>query len=292
MAQPAIAASEHHSSRYGVMLIALAALLWSSGGLGIKAIGDSGLTVTVFRSLFAAITLFVFFRKELLGGRSWVSTPVLAVAIVSYAGCLSAFVMATKWTTAANAIFLQYAGVIWVLLLSPVVLRERLTRADVMAVAAAFGGMALFFVGRLESSGLAGNLMALVSSVFFAVMILALRKEPGAGIVAVSWGNVLVVLAFGFFIPWQLPSRQSLLVLVLLGVFQIALPYYFFTRGIRWVPATQASLTGMIEPVANPIWVFLLLGERPAAFALLGGAIVLGAVVWRTLRGNGMSRAV
>src|SRR5688500_10552429 len=107
---------------------------------------------------------------------------------------MSSFVLATKWTTAANAIFLQYAGVIWVLLLSPVVLREPMRRRNVIAIVVALGGMALFFIGKFEARGMAGNAMALVSSVFFATMILALRREHDASRAAVTWGNVGITL--------------------------------------------------------------------------------------------------
>src|SRR5260221_9437186 len=103
--------------RKGILLIIAAALLWSTGGIGIKAIADSALKVTFYRSLFAAIALILFLGRRVWGRRQWKSTPAFAIAIVSYVICLASFVIATKWTTAANAIFLQYAGVVWVLLL-------------------------------------------------------------------------------------------------------------------------------------------------------------------------------
>src|SRR6185295_13410479 len=116
--------------RRGLLLIAFAALLWSTGGIGIKAIADGPLKVTFYRSLFAAIALVILFRRRVLS-RRWRSTPAFAAAIISYGTCLTTFVVATKWTTAANAIFLQYAGVVWVLLLSPIVLREPMQSRDV-----------------------------------------------------------------------------------------------------------------------------------------------------------------
>src|SRR6266550_3190634 len=162
--------------RKGILFIVAAALLWSSGGIGIKAIADPPLKVTFYRSVFAAVTLLLIFGKR----ARWKWKPSFLVAIVSYGACLTTFVIATKWTTAANAIFLQYAGAIWVLLLSPVVLREPMRGRDVSAIAAALGGMALFFVGRLDMRGMAGNGMALLSSVFFAMLILALRRDSDA----------------------------------------------------------------------------------------------------------------
>src|SRR5229473_7823390 len=122
--------------RKGILFIVAAALLWSTGGIGIKAIADSALKVTFYRSLFAAIALFLLFRRR----ARWRSTPAFIFAIISYGACLTSFVVATKWTTAANAIFLQYAGVVWVLLLSPVVLDEPFRARDAIAVAVALGG--------------------------------------------------------------------------------------------------------------------------------------------------------
>src|SRR5436305_4011922 len=157
----------HDDRRRGLLLIAVAALLWSTGGIGIKAIADSPLKVTFYRSLFACITLLFFFRGRVLA-RRWRSTRAFVFAIFSYGACLTAFVVATKWTTAANAIFLQYAGVVWVLLLAPVVLDEPLRPADVGAIGVAFAGMALFFVGELDAGSRAGNEVALLSGVCFA----------------------------------------------------------------------------------------------------------------------------
>jgi len=273
--------------RKGILLVAAAALLWSSGGIGIKAIPDSALKVTFYRSLFAAVALFLFFGRPVWGRRRWRSTAVFAIAIFSYAACLTSFVMATKWTTAANAIFLQYAGAIWVLLLSPLVLREPLRLRDGIAIAVAMCGMALFFVGRFEARGMAGNGMALLSSVFFAALILCLRRERDAAGSAVTWGNVFTSLMLLPLVAHDLTlTAKSFAILAFLGVLQIAAAYALFVRGLKTVTATQASLTGMLEPVMNPLWVLLFLGERPSLFALCGGAVVLAAIGWHTLAGE------
>ena len=273
--------------RKGILFIAAAALLWSTGGIGIKAVADSALKVTFYRSLFAAIALMLFLGRAVWGQRKWKSTAAFAIAIVSYAACLTTFVIATKWTTAANAIFLQYAGVVWVLLFSPIVVREPMRARDVIAIAVAFGGMALFFVGRFEAHGMAGNAMALVSSIFFGALILVLRREHGAAQAAVTWGNVLCALAVLPFVAHDLAlTPRSFAVLAFLGVFQIAIAYVLFVRGLAYVTATQASLTGMLEPVSNPIWVFLFLGEKPSGYAIGGALIVLAAITWHTLGGE------
>ena len=272
-----------NAHRRGLLLIVVAALLWSTGGIGIKGIDDPPLKVTFYRSLFAAIALFLIFRGRVLR-RRWQSNTAMLVAIVSYGTCLTTFVIATKWTTAANAIFLQYAGVVWVLLLAPFVLKEPLRRHDVVAIIVAIGGMALFFVGKLEARGAAGNLMAVVSSIFFALLILMLRRENAAAETAVTWGNLLLAAVLLPFVYRDLAlTWKSFAVLLFLGVFQIAIAYMAFVRGLEHVTATQGSLTGMLEPVANPLWVLLFLGERPSVYSIVGAMVVLAAIGWHAI---------
>jgi drug/metabolite transporter (DMT)-like permease len=271
-----------HERRKGILLIAGAALLWSSGGIGIKAIADSALKVTFYRSLFAAVALLLFLRRL-----QWRRSAAFAGAVICYAACLTTFVVATKWTTAANAIFLQYAGVVWVLLLSPVVVHEPMRARDAVAIAVALGGMALFFVGRFEPRGMAGNAMALLSSVFFALLILALRREQQSARAAVTWGNIACAAAMLPFVARDLAlTPKSFAVLAFLGLFQIGVAYVLFVRGLAHVTATQASLTGMLEPIANPVWVFLFLGERPSGYAVAGSVVVLAAIGWHTMMGE------
>jgi drug/metabolite transporter (DMT)-like permease len=271
------------AGRRGVLLVAGAALLWSTGGLGIKALVDPPLKVAFFRSAIAAVALLLYFRPRLPR-----LTAGFLAAIASYAACLITFVIATKWTSAANAIFLQYSGVVWVLLFSPLVVKEPLHARDAAAIGIALAGMALFFLGRFDAPGRAGDAVALLSGVFFAGLVLSLRRERGAGAeAAVAWGNVATAAALLPFVASDLSlTPRSVGLLLFLGVFQLAGAYVLFVRGIDTVTATQASLVGMLEPIANPIWVFLFLGERPGALAILGGAIVLGAIAWRTLGGS------
>ena len=279
-----------NAERRGLLLIAAAALLWSTGGIGIKMLSEPPLVIAFYRSAWAAGALLLLFRPKV-----WRWTPGFLVGLVSYAACLTTFVLATKWTSAANAIFIQYSGVVWVLLAAPLVLHEPLRRRDAIAVAVAFAGMALFFVGRFEVRGFRGELAALASSLFFATLVLALRSERGTGAEAViTWGNVLASLCLLPFVAGQLavPPRSAA-ILAFLGIFQIGCAYGLFVRGLKDVTATEASLMGMLEPISNPIWVFLFIGERPSAYSLLGGAIVLGAVAWRTLTvGRGANEAI
>ena len=268
--------------RRGVLLIAGAALLWSTAGVGIKALDDPPLKVVFFRCAIAAVVLLTYFRPRLR-----LSAGVIA-GLGCYVACLVTFVTATKWTTAANAIFLQYSGVVWVLLLSPIVLKEPLKARDAAAIAVAFVGMALLFVGKFEARGRAGDVVALSSGIFFAGLILSLRRERGVGAEAiVTWGSVVTAVVVFPFVARDLSlTRTSALAYVLLGVFQLAAAYVCFVRGVRYVTATEASLVGMLEPIANPLWVLIFLGEKPPLTSVVGGVVVLGAIAWRTLTGS------
>ncbi len=266
--------------RRGILLVLGAALLWSTGGLAIKALAEPPLKIAFYRCGIAAIALLLLLRPRV---SKW--SAEFLVAIAAYAACLITFVVATRATTAANAIFLQYSGVVWVLLFSPVVLKEPFRARDAVAVVVALGGMALFFVGKL-SYGSAGDFVALLSGVFFAILVISLRRQgESRARAAITWGNVLGAAALLPFVASQISiaTVRSAAILVFLGVFQIALAYVLFVAGLQHVTATQASLIGMVEPVCNPIWVFLAIGERPSGWAVAGALIVLGAIAWRTL---------
>ncbi|MFN7971144.1 MAG: EamA family transporter [Acidobacteriota bacterium] len=266
--------------RRGVLLLAATALLWSTGGVGIKAVQNGPMAVVVYRSGIAAIALFAIFRPRI--GRL---TPAFVVSVVCYAACLTTFVVATKWTKAANAIFLQYSGIVWVMLLAPVILKEPLKGRDLVAAGVALSGMALFFVGKLEKGGLAGLLVAVLSGVFFAGIYLSLKRAPGQSEAAVAWGNVAAALSMLPFAASDLAvTPKSLLILALLGIFQIGIAYALLVKGLPLVSAAEASLIGMLEPVCNPIWEFARSGETPTGYAILGAVIVLAAISWRTLR--------
>ncbi len=270
-----------------ILLVIAAALLWSTGGLFIKATSLSALELSFGRSLLAAATVAFFTRRE--GFR--VNAPAAAAAVL-YAALLLLFVVATKLTTAANAIFLQYTAPIYILVFEPLLYREKLRMRDLFVVAACVAGMSLFFVGKLRPEDVSGNLAALGSGLCFAFFTLLLR-HPRAGEVnraaSVIYGNLLLALvtAPAFFAGAGLDlSAQDAAITLYLGVVQIGIAYTLFTLGIaRGVRSLDAGIAGYIEPVLNPVWVFLFLGERPSTWAILGGAIILAAVVFHTLRG-------
>jgi drug/metabolite transporter, DME family len=267
-----------------IIFVLAAALLWSTGGLFIKATPLDAYELSFGRSLLAALTVAFLTRRE--GFRA---NGVTVAASVLYAALLLLFVVANKLTTAANAIFLQYTAPVYVLLLEPLFYKEKFRRADILVVLACVAGMSLFFVGQLRPQDVSGNLTALASGLCFALFLLLLR-HPRAGRVnrasSVIYGNLILcaVTAPAFAgAAGELTLRDALIV-AYLGVFQIGLAYTLFTEGIaRGVRALDAGVVGYVEPMLNPIWVFLFLGERPTRWAILGGAIIITAVLAHTV---------
>jgi len=270
------------AARHGRLLVLSAALLWSTGGLFIKLVPLDAFGVVAWRS---GITFLFLLAALRLPPARW--RKASAPTVVVYALMILTFVSATKMTTAANAIFLQYTGPLWVLLAAPFLLGERFRKIDAAAIVAALGGMSLFFVGKLEGGALAGNLMGLVSGVFFGATVLLLRRDQTRDpIASVLLGNLLAALLSLPFAWGHLAlDMKGLAAVLFLGIVQMAIAYVLFVKGLATVPAAEASLLGMLEPLFNPVWTYLGIGERPSAWAILGGAIVLASVGSRTLFG-------
>jgi drug/metabolite transporter (DMT)-like permease len=268
--------------------VALAALLWSSSGLFIKVLPLGALQIACARSLVAALTIAIVVR--LRGGRPFPKPDLLSLACAaSYAGVLILFVSATKLTTAANAIFLQFSAPIYLVFLEPRMTGRALRARDLVAVGLCLAAMGLFFVGRLGLGSLVGNLLGVASGLCLALFSLTLKlqrdRRPDVDpISAILLGNLLVALLCA---PVALPGFHPTLpqagILLYLGVFQIGLAYLLFNAGMRHLSATAAVVTGTLEAVLNPVWVFLGMGERPSAWALLGGLLILGTIGWYTL---------
>ena len=258
--------------------ILAAAVLWSTGGAAMKLTGLSGWQIGAGRSAAAAAFLFLAFR----GARVRPDLRILFAA-ASYAGTVILFALANKLTTSANAIFIQDTAPLWVVLLSPVLLHDRPTRGELLSIPVYMLGLGLFFLDELSPGQLAGNFVALASGVAFALCIIALRRLGDGAMAGIAWGNVLAALiAAPMWAAGPDPTALDLALLLYLGVFQLGSAYAFFARGVQHTPAVEASLLCLLEPVLNPIWTFLLAGERPGPWALVGGAIVLGATALRT----------
>ncbi len=262
-------------------LLTVAALCWSLGGLLIKAVEWPPLAVAGARGFIAALFLMATCR-----GLRFHFSRAQVIGAVGYAACTISFCTATKLTTAANAILLQYTAPVWVALFGAWFLGERATRADWLTIAAVLAGMTLFFADGLELTAMLGNTVAILSGVFFAAMTIALRRQKdGSPVESIILGNLL---AFAIGLPWivEAPalSATGWAALVALGVVQLGVSYWLYARAIKQVTALEAVLVPVIEPILNPLWVLLALGEKPSAFALFGGTVVLVAVVARAVR--------
>lgn len=264
--------------RHAVGLLVLAALAWSLGGLLIKAVPWPALAVASARGLLAAAFLIATNRRLRFHG----SIPQLAGAL-GYASCTILFVLATKLTSAANAILLQYTAPVWIALFGAWLLGERATRVDWITIVIVLGGMGLFFGDALELSHVAGNLVAIASGIAFAGMTIALRRQKdGSPVESIILGNLIAGLVG---LPWLLraPALEPAgwIALLTLGIVQLGFSYWLYSRAIRHVTALEAVLIPVVEPILNPLWVLLVMGERPGPLSILGGFVVLAAVTGR-----------
>ena len=272
----------HHLTDHskGVLAVVLTALLWSSGGLFIKLISLTSMQLSFFRCLIAAIVFAVIFRKKVL------KVNKLAILnAVFYATVLTLFVIATKTTTAANAIFLQSTAPIYVLIFEPIINKTKWEPINIITIAVCFIGMILFFLGELSPGHLEGNIVALLAGVAFAAFFLGMRKnDKEYQQSAIFYGNIIVaVICIPFILELETISFNDLWMVSFLGVFQIAAAYAIFTYGIKRILAVEASIISMLEPVLNPVWVFLGYGEVPTTFAIIGGLIIISAISLRTV---------
>ncbi len=261
-----------------ILLLLVAALIWSTGGLLIKWVQWPPLAISGMRSLIGALFLLLVFRPK--GFRF---NGYLIGGAVAYAVCVTCFVAANKLTSAANAILLQYTAPAHVALFGYWFLGERPRRVDWITLVTVLLGMLLFFMDDLTLAGFWGNIVALISGAGFAWMALFLRKQKDADpIHSVILGNLLAAAVALPFMFGPAPSAKGWLGLVLLGLFQVGTAYALFTLAIRHVTALESMLIPTIEPILNPLWVLLLLGERPGPMAIVGGAVIVVAI---TLRG-------
>lgn len=268
------------------MLLIAAAFLFSTGGAAIKAIPMTPWQIASFRSGIAALALAAFVPDGRRQWR-WALVPVAA----AYAATLVAFTLATRMTTSANAIFLQSTAPLYLLLIGPLVLKEPLRRSDLLFLGAVAAGMVLCFGAAQPAVKTApdprtGNLMGAVSGLTWALTVSGLRwlgRREGAGNAATATVVLGNLLAFLVTLPkaWPLPHAElgGISMLLYLGVFQIGLAYLFVTRAIRQVPAFEATTVLLLEPALNPIWVWLVQGERPAGGSVAGGVLILSATL-------------
>lgn len=268
------------SHQAGVLAVALAAIVWSTGGLFIKLLPFEPLTILFYRSVCAATLFAIIFRRKVfrLNG-------ITLLVSLCYVGLMITFVISTKMTTAANAIFLQYTAPIYVLLLEPVLFKIPLERINIWTIAVCILGMVLFFMGDLQIGDMTGNWIALGSGVLLAAMMLLQRRnDPSRHESAIFWGNIIMMgIALPTFLHSAAPTPTQWSMLLFLGFIQIGLGYLLFTYGLKRVLAIEGSLLAMLEPILNPVWVFLGYHEVPSLFALIGAALIIVMLTIRTI---------
>jgi drug/metabolite transporter (DMT)-like permease len=262
-----------------ISYLVITALLWSLGGLFIKWVQLNPVAIAGMRSAIASILIWIFLKKPKF---NWSKEQILCA--IAYALTVILFVMANKMTTAANAILLQYTAPIYVALFSFTLLGERTTKLDWLIILIVFSGMILFFIDDFSTEEFWGNIVAIFSGISFAALTLFTRKQKdGSPLESILLGNILTALIGLPFMFQSAPTVSSWIGLLLLGTVQLGIPYILYSIAIRSVTALETILITVIEPIVNPIWVFLIFGEIPGKWSIIGGIIVLSAVTIRSI---------
>lgn len=259
-----------------LLMLLLTAVLWSLAGLLIKSVNWNPMAIVGSRSIISAVFIYPFFRKKIKLRFS----KYIIIGAITYSGTVITFVVATKLTTAANAILLQYTAPIYVAAFSYWLLKEKIIKTDWFVIFIIFGGMCLFFLDDLSPGNMLGNIFAIISGVFFGLLAIFLRKQKDAApIESIFWGNVLTGLIGIPFMIGSSPDPDDWYILLLLGVVQLGIPYILYSYAIKHVSALEAITIPIIEPILNPIWVFIFLAEAPGKWAIVGGSIVLATIL-------------
>ncbi len=259
-----------------IIFLILAIILFSTSGLLIKLSNWNSLALNGARSLIAAAVIWIYLRRP---NFTW--SRVQIGGAIAYALMVLTFVQAVRWTSAANAIFLQFTAPLWVALFGIWLLGERPRRIDWAAMIAIGLGMLLFFGDELSSTGTWGNLLAIFSGICTALLIISLRKQKdGSPTETALLGNLITALIGLPFLLFgdQLVNAREISIVLFLGIFQLGLPFIILTLAVKQLRAIEMILIQTLEPILNPIWVFLFIGERPSPSALLGAAVVTTAV--------------
>lgn len=262
-----------------ILLLVITAVLWSLGGLLIKSVKWNPVAIAGMRSAIAAIVLLFALRRPKF---NW-SLPQIGAAL-SYSGTVILFVSANKLTTASNAILIQYTAPIYVAIFGAMFLKERTRLIDWATVIVVMGGLVLFFLDNLSINGMFGNIVAALSGVCFAFFAIFMRmQKDGSPLESVFMGNVFTAIIGLPFMLQGSPDKTSWINLILLGIVQLGIPYILYSKAIKQVTALEAILIPIIEPILNPVWVFLMLGEIPGNWAFAGGIVVLAAITFRCI---------
>lgn len=265
-------------ARYkGILLAAIASTMWSTGGIFIKLVDWNPVSIAGLRSLVAALVMLVYIRKP----KFTKSKPQILGSIAACTTVLS-FVIANKLTTSANVILLQYTAPIFVAILGVLILKEKIRWYDIVSIIVVSLGMILFFIGDVNIGNTLGNILAIFTGFSLASMTIFLKlQKDGSAMDTTFFGNMLAFIVTIPFIFSSLPNTRSLITIIIMGVFQLGIPYILFVNSTKYLSALEAILITVMEPLLNPVWVYIFAGEKPGAFAILGGIIVIATVMLR-----------
>lgn len=254
-----------------ILYLVITALLWSLGGLLIKLVNANALAIAGTRSAIASLIIWMYLRKPKF---TWSAAQIGAA--LAYTGTVIFFVVANKLTTAANAILLQYTAPVYVAILGAWLLKEKVKLYDWGAILLTIGGMVLFFMDSLDTGGIVGNIIALLSGISFALFTVFMRmQKDGSPLESVLLGNALTALIGLPFLFRNMPDTRGWIGLLILGVVQLGVPYILYASAVKHLTALETILIPVLEPVLNPVWVYLTIGEAPGTMAFVGGAVVL-----------------
>jgi drug/metabolite transporter (DMT)-like permease len=257
----------------------VAVTLFSTSGMMIKLTTLGPLPLTAGRSAVAALVLLLYLRRPRF---TW-SVAQIGGAL-AFIGATVFFTAATQLTSAANAILLQFTAPIYVAFFGAWFLDERIRRIDWLAMVAIGIGMSLFFAGGLSAEGYLGNVYAILAGISLAWLVLFMRKQKdGSPLETILLGSLIAGIVGTPLILRSEPTPMDWGIMLFLGIFQLGIPFILYSTAIRYLDAIEAILIQSLEPILNPLWVFLVVGERPSPQAMLGGVIVLGAVTARSL---------
>lgn len=273
--------SQSNSTRKKAMLLmALCACLWSISGIFIKWISWSPFLIAGGRSLISAAVLGLFMTVSRIGIQVCRSSICAGISLGVSFLC---FVSANKLTTAANAIVLQYTSPIFILIISALFLHQQIKKRETAVVCAAAAGICLFFLDQLSPGNIAGNFLGILAGFFLSIMFVLIGLAGNndsirmSGILFAHIFTALIGIPVGASFTASISTREICLILIL-GIFQLGIPYILYAIAAKDCSPLACSLIGMLEPLLNPVWVFLLDGEAPGPFALAGAAIVIAAV--------------
>lgn len=267
------------ASKKAVIFTFITSILWSTSGLFIKLVEWDYLAIVFGKGLFTAIPMyFMVYKQKIVFSRAFIS------GAISYAAFTYCITLSTKLTTSSNAVLMQYTAPIYVAVLSGFLLKEKVSKMDWTCLGIVILGMVLFFLDKAGGGSALGNFIAIGNGISFAGMAISLRmQQSGNPEQSIFLGNVLAAItSIPFAVRAGMPSFKSVIILIFSGIV-LAISYELYSLATKHLTALQSVLIPVLDPVLNPVWVFLAIGEKPGIISLIGGLIILISITIRSL---------